>query len=132
LVVLLLGSGGGSTQQLVVGPNVNISSLAGAQSLASLLGTAADGFVPVNAWGGDRGGDGGSSLACGPNLVCNPTTHYCSAFFGGPVGVPPNYVCADLPDDCPSPPTCECIRGIGIGCECTESSDGITVTCTAP
>jgi len=76
------------------------------------------------------GGDGGG-FACGPDLVCDPTTQYCSAFFGGPAGVPPNYRCADLPDGCPSPPTCECIS-TGIGYKCTESGGGITVTSTAP
>ena len=132
LFVLLLSPGGVSAQQLVVGPNVNISNLAGAQSLASLLATAAGRFVPVNTGVGDGRGDGGRGLACGPNLVCDPTTQYCSTFFGGPVGVPPGYTCVDLPDGCPSPPTCGCIRGRGIGCECTESGGRITVTCTAP
>jgi len=75
---------------------------------------------------------GGGTFACGPDLVCDPTTQYCSAFFGGPGGVPPNYRCTDLPDDCPSRPTCECIPGIGIGYRCTESGGSITVTHTAP
>lgn len=100
----------------------------GAVVVVVLLGTAAGGFLPVNAGGGDGGGDGG--LACGPNLVCNPATQYCSVLFSGPM-VTPNYACADLPEDCPSPPTCECIRA-GIGCDCTESDSRVTVTCTAP
>lgn len=70
-------------------------------------------------------------FACGPDTVCDRTTQYCYVLFGGPRGVPPSYTCVALPDRCPSPPTCECIPA-GIGCECTKSDGGITVTCTAP
>jgi hypothetical protein len=50
---------------------------------------------------------------------------------GGPKGVPPGYHCVDVPN-VTSPPTCETIPDIGIGCNCTESDSGVTVTCTAP
>jgi hypothetical protein len=73
---------------------------------------------------------GRGDVACGPNLVCASTTQYCSVRFGGPVGVPPSYACAELPRDCPSR-TCECFRA-WIGCKCAEPGSQITVTCTAP
>jgi hypothetical protein len=73
----------------------------------------------------------GGAFACGPDLACNPATQYCYVSIGGPTGVPPGYRCVDVPDVAP-PLTCETVPNIGIGCECTESDDGITVTCTAP
>src|SRR4029434_2816978 len=82
--------------------------------------------------GRDSGGDGGRGFVCGRNLVCNPTTQYCSVFFGGPAGVPPNHGCTDLPDRCRSHRACDCVPSAGRGCKCTESGGGITVTCTAP
>lgn len=110
LLVSPLSVVGADAAQVTVHPDVNISQRLGHQREAAIA---------------SRG------LACGPNLVCDPTTQYCSVFFGGPVGVPPSYACADLPEDCPSPPTCEYIR-TGIGCKCAESDGRITVTCTAP
>ena len=74
----------------------------------------------------------GSGLACGPALVCEQTTQYCITVFRGPAGAPPAHSCADFPESGLSPPTCESIQGMGIGCKCTESDGGITVTCTAP
>jgi hypothetical protein len=73
----------------------------------------------------------GGSFACGPDLACSSVTQYCSVVIGGPKGVPPGYSCVDVPDVAP-PLTCETIPDIGIGCECTESDGGVTVTCTAP
>ena len=72
----------------------------------------------------------GGTFACGPDLTCDPTTQYCWVVIGGPKGVPPSYSCVDVPDV--GWPTCESIPDIGVGCECTESDGGITVTCTAP
>ncbi len=92
-------------------------------------GAKLENFIPSNT-ALARGGDGGG-FACGPDLVCDPTTQYCSALFGGPPGVPPGYSCVDVPN-VPPPLTCETIPNIGIGCECTESDGGVTVTCTAP
>jgi hypothetical protein len=71
-------------------------------------------------------------IACGPALACEQTTQYCHIVVGGPGGVPSGYSCADLPEGSLSPPTCENMADAWIGCECTESSGGITVTCKAP
>lgn len=79
--------------------------------------------------------DAAGTFACGPKLFCDGSTQYCAVSTGGPVGIPPaqhDYRCADLPSDCPSPATCECMTNISIGCECTESDGNITVTCKAP
>jgi len=73
----------------------------------------------------------GGPFACGPELTCDSTKHYCSVFYGGPAGVPPSYACADLPKSAPPPPTCESIPS-QLGCTCTESDDRITVTCRTP
>lgn len=80
---------------------------------------------------GAGGGARGQTFACGPKVVCNPTTQYCSRSSGGPVGVPEHYSCVPLPKNCPPTPTCGCIQ-TEIGCTCTESGGHITVICTAP
>jgi hypothetical protein len=71
------------------------------------------------------------SFACGPDLVCNASTQYCSVFAGGPVGVPKSYSCTTLPDTCLPNPSCGCLPE-RLGCTCTESEGRLTVTCTAP
>ncbi len=75
--------------------------------------------------------DVGDGFACGPDLICDPAAQYCYVLIGGPKGVPNDYSCVDISAE-GSLPTCETIPNIGIGCECTESDGGITVTCTAP
>lgn len=73
----------------------------------------------------------GEDFACGPDLTCDSATQYCYEIFGGPKGVAPGYKCVDV-SGAVSPPTCETIPDIGIGCECTDTADGVKVTCTAP
>ena len=73
----------------------------------------------------------GQAFACGPDITCDRSTQYCSVFSGGPVGVPRNYACAALPDNCLSKPSCACLPE-RLGCACSETGGGITVTCTAP
>ena len=73
----------------------------------------------------------GGGFACGPDLTCNSSTQYCHVVIGGPKGVPPGYQCVDVPAVVPGL-TCDTIPDIGIGCECTEGSGGVTVTCSAP
>ena len=72
-----------------------------------------------------------SGFACGSDITCDPAAQYCYVMIGGPKGVPPGYHCVDVPS-VTSPLTCETIPDIGIGCNCTESDSGVTVTCTAP
>lgn len=96
--------------------------------LASFLGIGTGAFLPVYAGGDESKSDQG--LACGPNLVCNPAAQYCSVLYGGPVGVPPSYTCADFPAGSPPIPNCDNLNVTG--CKCTESFGHITVTCLAP
>lgn len=70
-------------------------------------------------------------FACGQDLICDPTAQYCYVLIAGPKGVPTSYRCVGISAE-GSLLTCETIPNIGIGCECTESDGGTTVTCTAP
>lgn len=81
---------------------------------------------------GNGGEETGSmtGFSCGPTLVCSPATQYCSVQIGGPAGTPPTYACVDVSGA--TPPTCENIGDVTIGCECVEAGGGVTVTCTAP
>ena len=96
--------------------------------IAMACGTATQ---PATIAGVSRVSIAGQAFACGPELVCNPATQYCSVFAGGPVGVPKSYACAALPDNCLSNPSCNCLPE-RIGCTCDQSDGRITVTCTAP
>jgi hypothetical protein len=90
----------------------------------SIGNAAADGATPNSL-------NPGGGLACGPELTCDAQTQYCYVMLGGPTGVPPGYRCNDV-HNAEFPVTCKTIPDIGIGCECTESDSGVTVTCTAP
>lgn len=64
-------------------------------------------------------------FACGPSAFCSRWTEYCRHTLSDVGGVPDDYRCAPLPEDCPA--DCTCFGGSAGGCT-TDPDGGVTVT----
>jgi hypothetical protein len=71
-----------------------------------------------------------AGLVCGPKLSCDAESQYCSVVEGGPNGMATGFTCVDVPDAA-EPPSCATLQ-VPVGCECTDTEDGVIVTTRAP
>jgi hypothetical protein len=77
----------------------------------------------------------GNWFTCGVNFTCNASTQYCfsgaeTAFFLGPGTI--QVGCDNLPADCQTTPSCDCIlKHFNVGfCICMPTGAGFTVGCS--
>lgn len=67
---------------------------------------------------------------CGPNF-CQTAAQYCLHQISDVAGEPDFYACVDLPAACQqmAVPTCDCLAMEACGDMCSQSGDGLMLTC---
>lgn len=69
-------------------------------------------------------------FSCGEER-CVQDTQYCSRTVSGVMGGADSFACVDVPSDCTSMATCDCLSGVVEG-DCDDSGDGVVITLFAP